>query len=186
MIKRKEAKGDKINCDYLVESRHLTALSDFWGETNGACNFALRKDNLSLFPQPSQKPGRRLGLWQLKEHPQYGLGRAGPCYFSLQVSWDGFLTDVELPGLCMPCPNRTLLFLVISQSYRHSYVKMLALLLHSFCVPSMKESAESGCRAECRCWVFALVWLHLWVGQQHLLCDHPGKWDFLWSVEWWP
>lgn len=28
VIERKEAKGDKINCDYLVESRHLTALSD--------------------------------------------------------------------------------------------------------------------------------------------------------------
>lgn len=28
MIERKEAKGDKINCNYLVESRHLTALSD--------------------------------------------------------------------------------------------------------------------------------------------------------------
>lgn len=28
VIERKEAKGDKINSDYLVESRHLTALSD--------------------------------------------------------------------------------------------------------------------------------------------------------------
>lgn len=28
VIEKKEAKGDKINSDYLVESRHLTALSD--------------------------------------------------------------------------------------------------------------------------------------------------------------
>lgn len=28
VIEGKEAKGDKINSDYLVESRHLTALSD--------------------------------------------------------------------------------------------------------------------------------------------------------------
>lgn len=28
VIERKGAKGDKINCDYPLESRHLTALSD--------------------------------------------------------------------------------------------------------------------------------------------------------------
>lgn len=28
VIERKEAKGDKINCDYLAESRRLTVLSD--------------------------------------------------------------------------------------------------------------------------------------------------------------
>lgn len=85
VIERKEAKGDKINCDYLLESRHLTALSDSGGETNGAYNFALQKDNLSLLPQPSLEPG---GIWAcggsnrtLSTAPE----GASTCYFSLQV-----------------------------------------------------------------------------------------------------
>lgn len=94
VIERKEAKGDKVNGDYLAESRHLTALSDSPGETNAAYSFVLQKGHLSLFPL--LEPGRNLVLWWLAKSSHE---RECVCVGGIE------LTKSVLKGLVETCRN---------------------------------------------------------------------------------
>lgn len=129
-----------------------------------------------------------MGLRWLKQHPQHGPEESlGNVFFfasALRGVSDRCGTPWALHALAEQGP---LLFddFPVMQTPVCERASAAFAILWQF--PSRFQERERGGQL----WscvslgqALASVWLRLWVGQQHLPCDHPGKWNFLWSVEW--